>query len=325
MRQIAIVVIMVVLVGIAVIFVAQRYPTTETSVSDRSTRIVVTFHPLAEFAKGVGNDMVEVTSVVPVGTEPHDYEPTPKDISRIYASDLFLLNGAGMDAWAERLVPELERRGVKVVVTEDVVEVAGLSEEEVSEEGHEDEHAEEHSGVNPHFWLDPVLVRAEVTAIRDALVEEDVERREAYIQNAENYLAQLEELDRMYRTGLASCQKDVVITAHDAFAYPAERYGFEALAIAGLSPETEPSPRRLAEIASLARQEEVRYILFETLVSPRLAETLAREVGAETLVLNPFEGLTEEEMHAGENYFSVMRSNLQTLQTALECKPVAIP
>jgi zinc transport system substrate-binding protein len=283
-------------------------------------RVAATFYPLAEFARQVGGDNVEVSTVVPGGVEPHDYEPTPQDIVAVQSADVFLYNGAGLDPWAERLRPELEAKGVAVVMMGEAVGPEALhgDEEEPGRDGTE-EHGHE-GGVDPHFWLDPVLARKEAEAIRDALVRADEARKDEYAAGAEAYGRELDALDEAYRRGLASCRQDTVVTSHDAFGYLAARYGFKAMPVAGLSPEEEPSPRRLADLSRAIRRQGIRYIFFETLVSPRLAETLARETGAKTLVFNPLEGLTDEELRTGEDYVSVMRSNLGSLRTALDCE-----
>lgn len=269
--------------------------------------VVATFYPLEDFARAVGGDLVSVTTIVPAGAEPHEYEPTPQDILRAYQADVFLLNGAGLDPWAEKIRPELESRGIAVVqLSEKIALLPGVPEEE--------------SPYDPHFWLDPVFAQAEVGAIRDALIARDAVNGEAYAGNAERYLAALRELDTAYRDGLARCGLDTIVTSHEAFAYLAKRYGFETIAVSGISPEAEPSPRRLAEIAAEVRRQNVMYIFFETLVSPKVAETLARETGAQTLVFDPIEGLTDEDRAAGKNYLSVMRENLDNLKTALQCQ-----
>jgi zinc transport system substrate-binding protein len=278
--------------------------------AEAKARVVATFYPLAEFARAVGGDAVEVSSIVPGGTEPHDYEPTPQDVAAIQAADVFLVNGNGLDAWAEKLRPELEAKGVRVAVMSEALRETNAE-------------ADGGSGgakaADPHFWLDPVLARQEVQAIRDALVETNGAQGETYGKNTDEYLARLAETDTKYREGLASCRKSTVVSSHDALGYVAKRYGFTALSIAGLSPEEEPSPRRLAELTRTVRRQGVKYVFFETLVSPRLAETLVRETGAQTLVFDPIEGVTDEEARAGKNYLSIMEDNLKNLRTALEC------
>ena len=288
--------------------------------------VVATFYPLADFARNVGGEYVEVMSVVPAGVEPHDYEPTPGDVLKAYEADVFLLNGAGFDAWAEKIRPELEQRGVRVIQMSELVTLLPGSHEEHEEEAdhegemHEEEAEHEAEAYDPHFWLDPVLAEKQVEAIALALGERDASHRDEYVKQSSMYLSKLAALDASYRAALQSCALGTVVTSHNAFAYMAERYNFETISAAGLSPEAEASPRRLAEIATLVREKGIKHIFFETLVSPKVAETLAREVGAETLVFNPIEGVTEEERLAGLDYLAIMKSNLVNLVIARQCQ-----
>jgi zinc transport system substrate-binding protein len=277
--------------------------------------VATSFYPLAEFSKQIGGGQVEVINVVPPGIEPHDFEPTPQDIAKVYSAKLFIFNGSGFDPWAEKIAPELENRGITVVhMTEHFDLLEGT-------DGHKGEEEEEHEEENldPHIWLDPVLAKREVEIIRDALMSIDPENSNMYGNNAEQYLEALAELDEKYKTGLASCAIRDVVTSHAAFGYLAKRYDINVIPIAGISPGEEPSPKKIAEIADLAREKNIKYIFFETLVSPKLAQTLANEIGAQTLVFNPLEGLTDEEISAGKNYVSIMEENLTNLRAALLC------
>jgi zinc transport system substrate-binding protein len=272
--------------------------------ADGKPSIVASFYPLEEFSRNVAGPDAEVTSVVSPGVEPHDYEPTPRDILRIQKAGLFVMNGAGIDPWAEKLRPELEKNGVKVIVMSEHVNLLPLG---------------SGTGVDPHFWLDPVIANQETAVLREALVGIDPVNAGAYRVNAERYGASLRMLDRKYVMTLQSCRKTEIITSHDALRYLGKRYGFTPLSITGLSPEEEPSPKRIAELATFAKKENMRYILFETLTSPKIAETLANEVGATALVFNPVEGLTQAERASGETYLSVMTDNLANLAKAMEC------
>lgn len=276
------------------------------------TRIIATFYPLAEFSRMAGGDAVEVSSIVPSGIEPHEYEPTPRDLISIERADIFVMNGAGMDPWAERLAPALREKGVIVIDASRSVSLLAAEE-------HEGEGAGDQGAYDPHFWLDPVFSAGIVGSIRNALSEKDPARAEAHESSTAEALSELAALEAEYRSTLSSCLRDEVITSHNAFAYLSRRYGFSVHPISGISPETEPSAGRMAELVDLAKKENIRYIFFETLVSPKVSETLAREIGADTLVFDPIEGLSAEDIAAGKDYFSVMRENLANLSKALEC------
>jgi zinc transport system substrate-binding protein len=276
--------------------------------SDRTKMAVVgTFYPLAHFAEQVGGGLVTVANITPSGAEPHDYEPTAQDIEKAYAAKVFVMNGGGVDTWAERIKPDLKTKGVQVVDMQDTIVLS------TAPSGSE-------TTLDPHIWLDPVLVEQEVALIRDAFVKADPVNAATYTNNAASYIARLQALDEEYKTGLASCRIKDIVTSHAAFGYLAKQYGLTQIAIAGLSPDAEPSAQQMATIAQLAKKDNVKYIFFESLVSPKLAQTIATEIGAQTIAFNPLEGLTDEQISSGETYLTVMRDNLDELRIALQCK-----
>lgn len=173
---------------------------------------------------------------------------------------------------------------------------------------------------DPHFWLNPINAEKEVDLIADALVKIDPAHETAYNQNRDAYKQQLAELDQEYKTGLVQCQQHLIVTSHNAFNYMANQYGLTTLYILGLSPDEEPSPKTIADVATVARQKNIKYIFFESLVSPKLSQTVASEIGAKTLELNPIEGFTDQEIAQGKNYISQMQANLANLRIALQCQ-----
>lgn len=285
--------------------------------------VTASFYPLAHFAEKVGGDLVAVRTIVPTGSEPHDFEPTAQDIAQMQQSKLFIYNGASFDPWAERIVPDLTANGVTAVKMSQGVEL--ITGEAHGHESAAEDHEEavvEGESVDPHFWLDPIRAQGMVQTIADQLSAVDPDHQMIYEANATAYIAELATLDQAYRSGLANCQKQEIITSHAAFGYLANRYNFSVYAIAGLSPDQEPSAQQLAELSDFADTEEIDYIFFETLASSRLAETLANEIEAQTLVFNPLEGLTKDEIVSGHSYISIMQENLKNLRTALACNPV---
>jgi zinc transport system substrate-binding protein len=300
-----------VILSVATFLATRRDETSlQSSLQKDKLRIATTFYPIGEFARRVVGDAAEVSVIVSTGIEPHEYEPTPRDIASMYAADIVLVNGAGLDAWATKIRPELEAKGVDVVVMSQALGFDDGSDAAAHGEG---------EGLNPHFWLDPSLAQNEVAVMAKTFARIDTKHADEYAANAETYGETLRELDRAYRDRLAVCENRIIMVSHDAFGYLAKAYDFETLAIAGFSPESEPSTRQLADLATLARQKNIRHIFFETLVSPRLAQTLASEIGAETLVFHPLEGLTDEEIAQGKDYISVMRENLNNLRIAMDC------
>jgi len=265
--------------------------------ADGKLKVVATFYPLAEFARQVGGAKVEVVTIIPAGSEPHDFEPTPRDIAGINSASVFIYNGSPLDPWAEKVAADLPPSTLSI----GMAKALGID------------------SSDPHFWLDPVLAAKEVEAIRDAFSAADPARSGDYAANANLYLSKLKTLDADFAAGLSSCAQHEIFTSHEAFAYLARRYGLSQVPITGISPDAEPSARALADLATLARAKGIKYIFFETLASPKLAQTLASEIGAQTLVLNPLEGLTAEETKSGMDYISVMRQNLANLKIALQC------
>jgi len=262
--------------------------------------VAASFYPMYEFARAVGGDQIDAINLVPAGTEPHDWEPTPGHIKALNQAELFIYNGAGFEHWVGTTLNSLDNKDLVVVETARSAELL---------EG----------GQDPHVWLDPVSAARQVQAIRDALMGRDPAHKDTYEANAAAYVAKLQELDQAYQSGLAQCKQRQFFTSHAAFSYLAHRYGIEQHPIMGLSPDAEPKPKELANIVAEAKRYQVKYIFFETLVSDKVAKLVAQETGAGTLVLNPLEGLTDDEVKAGKDYLSVMRDNLANLKTALEC------
>jgi zinc transport system substrate-binding protein len=281
--------------------------------------VVTSFYPLYFFAQEVGGDRAQVTNLTPAGAEPHEYEPTPQELVSIERSDLFIINGAGFEGWGESVAQGLNpERTTIVIAAEGLATLEGVEEEHEHEHEEEDAHAEEEH-LDPHVWLSPKLASQMVEQIAEGFVSADRENEAYYRANAEKLKGELQQLDTEFQTALSSCLKRDIITSHAAFGYIARDYNLTQVAITGLSTEEEPSPQRLIEIAQFARQNDVRYIFFESLIPAQLSQTIATEVGAQTLMLNPLEGLSEKDIAAGKNYFSEMRANLQNLQTALQC------
>jgi len=277
-------------------------------------RVGASFYPLADFAQEVGGGQIQVRNFTPGGADPHAFEPTPRDLIALFELDVFIFVGTDFEPWAEGMEDELKEKGVRLLKVSDIITFKPLEEE------HEEENDHDHGEYDPHFWLNPLLAIKTIEAIRNIFIEMDEENEETYLKNAAEYLEKLVEIDKKYRQGLAECQLEEIIVSHNAFSYLGARYNIEIHAIAGLSHDEEPSPKRMAELSFLAREKSINYIFFETLADPRLAETIAREAGAKTLVLNPIEGLTPQEESEGKNYLKIMEENLEALRLALSCQ-----
>lgn len=260
--------------------------------------VYTSFYPLYDFAGKVGGERIELVNLVPAGEEPHDWEPGTNDMVGLEHADLFIYNGAGMEHWAESLLASL---GNDLHVVE---ASAGLA---VSGD----------SGVDPHVWLSPVLALEQMRAIKDALVELDPDGEAHYEENFTVWSGRFGELDAAYRERLDPLPNRRIVVAHAAFGYLCSEYGLEQIAAQGFSPDSEPDPATMARVVSRLRGGEVRVIFFEELASPKVAEAIAREIGADTAVLYTIEGLTPEQEAAGEDYVSLMEENLEQLYLAL--------
>jgi zinc transport system substrate-binding protein len=270
------------------------------------TSVVASFYPIAEAAERVGGAHVSVTNLTAPGVEPHDLELTPRDLQDVATADVVLYLGGGFQPSVQDAVGD---------ATGLVADVAsGLRTRSAPPAG-----SEASLSADPHVWLDPVLYGRLVGEVLAALRTADPGDSRAFEANARAFEAQISALDADYRTGLSSCERDVIVTSHAAFGYLAARYGLRQEAISGLAPEAEPTPQRLAQLEDLVRRLGVTTIFTEELVSPKVADTLAAETGATTAVLNPLESLTPAESAAGQDYLSVMRSNLSKLEVALGC------
>lgn len=248
-----------------------------------ASAVVAGFYPLAWAAEHVGGDELEVVNLTPPGAEPHDLELSPRDAQAVEDARLVVYLGGGFQPALEDAVAAREGRSLDVLPP-----------------GERD----------PHVWLDPVLFRGVVAEVEEALGA----------GSARGLGRELEALDDEYRRGLRSCDSRVLVTTHAAFGHLAARYGLEELSLAGSSPEAEPSPRDLEELVDRVRAAGATTVFAEPLVSGRVAETVAREVGADVAELDPLEGLSQERLDAGEDYLSVMRDNLAALREGLGCR-----
>jgi zinc transport system substrate-binding protein len=274
-------------------------------------RVVASFYPIFEFAKRVGGDRVEATSLIPVGTEPHDFDPTVQQVQNAETADMVVFNGAGFEG--ERL----RNLNAKFVVDTS----KGLNLTGGTFKDPEDNLQANEISIDPHIWLDPLLAKQQVEQIRDGLIEIDPRNTEYYSKNANSFLTELDNLDRTIRERLSNCEKRDFIAFHDAFGYFANRYGLTQHSIQGISPQAETSLQRLQQIIGLARDMGLDAIYSEELADPRLADVIAQEIpNGKVLVLSPIEGISIEERNAGMGYLDKMNENIENLRLGLKCK-----
>lgn len=287
----------------------------DTAAGDGRLRVLTSFYPMYDFACKIGGDCIDVTNMVPSGTEPHDWEPSTNDLKNLEKADVFIYNGADMEPWADDLLVSRSDT-LRVVEASENVELRTTDGEH--EHAHEHEDADHHHGdFDPHVWLDPENAKIEMETIRDALCAADPENSTVFQSNYEKYAAELDALDAEFREKLAPLPNRTIVVAHEAFGYLCDAYGLTQVGIEGLSPDSEPDPGRMAEVIDFVREHSISTIFFEELVSPKVAEAIASETGAQAKMLSPLEGLSDEQAAAGADYFSVMHDNLAALMEAL--------
>ncbi len=274
-------------------------------------QVMTTFYPMYEFTKEIVGEEGNVDLLIPAGTDAHDYEPSAKDMAKIQQADVFVYNDENMETWVSAIQETLKEGNVlPIKATEGMLLLAG------SDEGHDHDHEEEghvHE-LDPHVWLAPSLAMKQVQTIRDQLIAQYPEKKEAFLTNTANYLEKLQVLHQNYQDTLSQAKQKSFVTQHAAFNYLALEYGLKQVAIAGLSSSEEPSASRIAELKQFVKEHGIKYIYFEENAKDSIAKTLANEAKVSLEVLNPLEGLTKDQMAQGEDYFSIMTKNLEALQ-----------
>ena len=262
--------------------------------------VVSSFFPIGEFVKKIGGDMVESSLLIPVGAEPHDFEPTINQIQTVNSADVLVYNGLGIENWIAKI-----NSAHKIDASE------GLNASYPDKRN---------MTLDPHVWLDPLLAKKEVENIRDGLMIIDPSNKDTYFNNAKIFLNELDNLDKAIRADLESCQKRDFISFHNSFSYFAKQYGLNQHSISNVGPEAEVTPARLAEIINIAKSLGLSIIYSEELMDSRYASVVAQEIpDGKVLVLSPIEGLTKIEQDSGIGYIDKMHQNIKNLMAGLEC------
>lgn len=295
-----------------------------SSAESDGVTVLASFYPLQYVAQQIGGDLVTVDNLTPPAAEPHDLELSPAQVREVGTADLVVYLSGFQNAVDEAVEARAPEHVVDAAGAAGLVEHAEEAEEEHAGETEEEhaEHADEHGhgATDPHFWLDPSRLAAVGKVVADELAAVDPEHADEYAAGAQRLGQQLDELDQEFADGLAACQGATLVTSHAAFGYLADRYALEQVGISELDPEVEPSPARLREIGDIVEERGIKTLYSETLVSPKVTETLAADLGVSTAVLDPLEGLSEDATAAGDDYVSVMRANLAALEEGLVCE-----
>jgi zinc transport system substrate-binding protein len=281
--------------------------TTNTKQENNKLKVMASFYPMYDFAKNVGGDRVEVKSLIPMGVEPHEFEPTPQDIKDLSNAQVLILNGVIESSWAPKLLDGIDNKNLIVVDTSKGISLVGSQDADMP-------------GNDPHIWLDPILAKKQVIAIRDSFIQADPAGKDYYETNANAFMQRLDTLDTQFRATFATCQKKDILIAHATLAYFCKEYGCNQVPVEGVNAEGDPSPAVLAEIVNQAKEKNITTVFVENLMNPKSAKTLAEEIRGKVAVFNSVHGLTDDEKQRGENYISQMNENIEIIKTGLDCK-----
>lgn len=306
-----------IVVAVAALVLFMQKPSVPSGFS--KLKVVTTLFPIYDFARQVGGEDIDVSLLLPPGVEPHSFEPTPSDIVRIHAADVFVYTGPAMEPWAGKVLSGVNNDSLVVVDASKDVRLLPATHEHG--DGGEAGHELGAESADPHVWLDFDNDRVIVESIAAVLEAADPERAEAYRRRAEAYVARLKAADASFRDGLANCERrSVVYGGHYAFGYLSARYGLEYRAAQGLAPDSEPSARDLVTLVEQVRSEKLPYVFTEELVSPKIAETLASETGAGILSLNAGGNVSRDQLFGGVTFLDIMSQNLASLREGLGCE-----
>ena len=291
----------------SVFFACEEHQVTGTDTP--KIKVVATIFPLYDFSREIGRDKVDIHLIIPPGVETHGFEPKPGDIFRIQKADILLYIGVNMEPWVQDIIKSLENDGPVIINAG-----KGIASEQ--------DHNHAHKGASdPHIWLDFVNAQEMVEHITAAFTEQDPAHKDFYLNNAAGYTKRLHDLDQKFRKAFRSCKKNMFIHGgHFAFGYFTKRYNLTYIsAYRSYSPDTEPTPGDLIELVQKVKENNIHYIFYEELISPKLAETISRETGAELLLLHGGHNITKKEFDQGVTFISLMEKNLHNLRKGLEC------
>jgi zinc transport system substrate-binding protein len=281
----------------------------KASLVEGKVNVVTSFYPLYDFTRKIGGDNVNVINLVPAGVEPHDWSPKSQDMKNITKAQLFIYQGAGFEGWVNDFLSSLQANSkLQVIEASKGVDLLKASEETGQADLQYD----------PHAWMSPRNAVKMSENILNGLISVDPSHEADYRKNYDKLAADLNGLDAEYKQQLATTTKKEIAVSHQAFAYLCRDYGLTQMPIMGLSPDSEPTAQDLKKMNEFIKSHDVKYIFFEELVSDKLAKTLAKDAHVDTMVLNPLEGLTENQLKAGEDYISIMNKNLKNLLKALQ-------
>jgi zinc transport system substrate-binding protein len=298
--------------------ISQQQNAQSTIPSRQKMKVIASFFPMYEFTRHVVGNRADVSVFIPIGEEPHGWEPPTQQIQDVQNSQLFIYNGAGMEAFIPAFLSTGNFPNTTFVRASQGIEMQNADVAHMNPD--EAKPVIEQGGKDPHVWNDPILAQQEVRNIANAIEKADPANTQYYETNANAYIAKLAKLDQDIKSGLSNCQTHTFVSFHNAFNYFSQRYNLTDYWIYGIAPEAEVAPQDLARIENTAKQNNVKTIFSEDLVDPKLAQSLAADIGATTRVLSPLEGINDTEQKEGVTFVDKWYQNLDSLKAALECQ-----
>jgi zinc transport system substrate-binding protein len=285
--------------------------------SDNKIDIYTTVYPLQYFAQEIGGKYVHAETVYPPGTDEHSYEPSQKDIINMTEADLFFYIGYNLEGFVTKAQPILVDEGVKTIAVGESVNLAGATTEEHHEDAHSVDDSHNHGDVDPHLWLDPIYAEQMATAIKDELAKQMPDQADYFEAQYNKLNKKLETIDKKLADTIQNSKTNEIIVSHGAYGYWEKRYGLKQISVTGLTGSSEPSQKDLENIVKTAKKHNLHYVIFEQNVSSKLTKIIQNEIGAKALTLHNLSVLTDADIKAGSDYESIMKQNIETLQTAL--------
>ena len=285
--------------------------TFEQQENDDKFLIYASFFPYYEFTKNIVGEKAEIVQFIPSGSQTHEWAPSIKKIQALTDTDVFVYNGLGMEPYVQEIIDSDEFNNIVFIKASKEIDLIKIDNEHVHDNDFK---------FDPHIWLDPLLVKDQVNNIMAGIILADPENTQYYKKNTIAYNMQLDELHEKIKLSLSTCNKDTIITYHDAFAYFAERYGLKVKSLGGLDHEQEFSSSKLAEFIEYAKDKDVDVIFAEDMMDSRLADVIAEEMEGRVLFFNPLETITKQEASDGITFINKMEDNLAVLEDALQCQ-----
>ncbi len=285
---------------------------------NENPKIYTSFYPLYFAVDQIAGNRMLVETVVPDGAEVHSFEPSAKSFVNLEKADIFFYIGLGMEPWADRVAHNLQEMDVRTVeISKELIliELSGEGPSTGQKDGHN--HYNSYNNYDPHVWLDPLKMKEIGRIIKEEIIKLDPQNKNYYQSNYQEFAQRLDNLHKEFEENLEVRKRDFILVSHAAFGYLGNRYNFHQLAVTGISPQGEPSPGTIARLIKRVKEEGIKYIFRETLANPRTVQVLVDEVGLEVLILNPIAGLTTEEQENNEDYFTLMKKNLENLKKGL--------